>query len=297
MGAPIILVTGFEPFGGEKVNASWEAAQRLDGWRCGDAVAVARQLPCVYDACVAEFVEAFERLSPEIVLMTGQAARRGVISVERVARNVDGGSAPDNRGVLRADEANGPARLEATAPVSDIARVAPDHVRLVRRYVEDMEQNLARGKGLWIEGDVGTGKTTLAMLVSKAALDTGRSVAIYSLPRLLSLLRESMDTDRGLLDFLDRLSAVDLLHIDDLGAENRTDWVLEQLYTIVNARYEAQRTIVATTNLMPDELAERIGARTVSRLVEICGDPIPLYGKDRRREFRPEEMELLRPGA
>ena len=122
MGAPIILVTGFEPFGGEKVNASWEAAQRLDGWRCGDAVAVARQLPCVYDACVAEFVEAFERLSPEIVLMTGQAARRGVISVERVARNVDGGSAPDNRGVLRADEANGPARLEATAPVSDIAR-------------------------------------------------------------------------------------------------------------------------------------------------------------------------------
>jgi len=182
-------------------------------------------------------------------------------------------------------------------PVSDIARVAPDHVRLVRRYVQDVERNLDAGKGLWLEGDVGTGKTTLAMLVSKAALEAGRSVAIYSLPRLLSLLRESMDSDAGMLDFLDRLSAVDLLHIDDLGAENRTDWVLEQLYAIVNARYEAQRTIVATTNLMPDELAERIGARTVSRLVEICGDPIPLYGKDRRREFRPEEMELLRPGA
>ena len=75
---------------------------------------------------------------------------------------------------------------------------------------------------------------------------------------------------------LDRLTAVDLLHIDDLGAENRTDWVLEQLYSIVNARYEAERAIVATTNLMPDELSERLGARTVSRLVEICGDLIPL---------------------
>ena len=180
-------------------------------------------------------------------------------------------------------------------PVSDIARVAPDHVRLVRRYVQDIEQNLERGKGLWIEGDVGTGKTTLAMLVSKAALDAGRSVAIYSLPRLLSLLRESMASDAGLLDFLDRLGAVDLLHIDDLGAENRTDWVLEQLYSIVNARYESQRAIVATTNLMPDALAERLGARTVSRLVEICGDPIPLYGQDRRREFRPEGMDLLAP--
>ena len=180
-------------------------------------------------------------------------------------------------------------------PVSDIARVAPDHVRLVRRYVQDIDQNLERGKGLWIEGDVGTGKTTLAMLVSKAALDAGRSVAIYSLPRLLSLLRESMASDAGLLDFLDRLGAVDLLHIDDLGAENRTDWVLEQLYSIVNARYESQRAIVATTNLMPDALAERLGARTVSRLVEICGDPIPLYGQDRRREFRPEGMDLLAP--
>ncbi len=69
---------------------------------------------------------------------------------------------------------------------------------------------------------------------------------------------------------------MDLLHIDDLGAENRTDWVLEQLYSIVNARYESERAIVATTNLMPDELTERLGARTVSRLVEICGDLIPL---------------------
>jgi DNA replication protein DnaC len=171
-------------------------------------------------------------------------------------------------------------------PVSDIARVAPDQIRSVRRYVRDIEENLDSGKGLWIQGDVGTGKTTLAMLVSKAALDAGRSVAIYSLPRLLNLLREAMDSDEGKLDFLDRLTAVDLLHIDDLGAENRTDWVLEQLYSIVNARYEAERAIVATTNLMPDELSDRLGARTVSRLVEICGDLIPLYGEDKRREFR-----------
>jgi len=144
-----------------------------------------------------------------------------------------------------------------------------------------------RGRGLWILGDVGTGKTTLAMLVSKAALQAGRSVAIYSLPRLLNLLREAIDSQRGLLDLLDRLTEVDLLHLDDLGAENRTDWVLEQLYSIVNARYEAERAIVATSNLMPDKLSELLGPRTVSRLMEMCGDLIPLYGEDRRREFRP----------
>jgi DNA replication protein DnaC len=171
-------------------------------------------------------------------------------------------------------------------PVSDIARSAPDQMQSVRRYVREIEENLNGGRGLWIQGDVGTGKTTLAMLVSKAALDAGRSVAIYSLPRLLNLLRESMDSEQGMVDFMDRLTAVDLLHLDDLGAENQTDWVLEQLYSIVNARYEAERAIVATTNLMPDELSERLGSRTVSRLVEICGDLIPLFGEDKRREFR-----------
>jgi DNA replication protein DnaC len=174
-------------------------------------------------------------------------------------------------------------------PISDIARSAPEQIRAVRRYVQLIDENLDRGTGLWIHGDVGTGKTTLAMLVSKAALDAGRSVAIYSLPRLLNLLRESLDSAGGLLDLHQRLTAVDLLHIDDLGAENQTDWVLEQLYSIVNARYEAERAILATTNLMPDQLDERLGARTVSRLVEICGDPHPLFGADRRREFRAEE--------
>jgi DNA replication protein DnaC len=178
-------------------------------------------------------------------------------------------------------------------PVSDLARSAPDQIRSVRRYVRAIEENLDSGQGLWIQGDVGTGKTTLAMLVSKAALDAGRSVAIYSLPRLLNLLREAMDSQEGKLDFMDRLTAVDLLHIDDLGAENQTDWVLEQLYSIVNARYEAERAIVATTNLMPDELSERLGARTVSRLVEICGDLIPLFGEDKRREFRAHRTGIV----
>jgi DNA replication protein DnaC len=172
-------------------------------------------------------------------------------------------------------------------PVSDLARSAPDQVESVRRYVAGIERNLDSGRGLWILGDVGTGKTTLAMLVSKAALQTGRSVAIYSLPRLLNLLREAIDSPQGVLDLLDRLAEVDLLHLDDLGAEKRTEWVLEQLYSIVNARYEAQRAILATSNLMPDKLSELLGARTVSRLAEICGDVIPLFGSDRRAEFRP----------
>jgi DNA replication protein DnaC len=171
-------------------------------------------------------------------------------------------------------------------PVPEIARVAPHQVQAVRRYVGEIDANLDAGRGLWLMGDVGTGKTTLAMIVSRAAIEAGRSVAIYSLPRLLNLIRSAIETEDGMVGFLERLAAVDLLHIDDLGAENTTEWVLEQLYSIVNTRYEDERAMIVTTNLFYDDLKDQLGERTVSRLVAICGDGLPLFGEDDRRQHR-----------
>jgi DNA replication protein DnaC len=161
-------------------------------------------------------------------------------------------------------------------------------VREIRAFVADIDRNIDAGRSLWLLGGVGTGKTALAMIVSKAAIDAGRTVAVYSCPRLLSVIRESIDPPSrgaggGVLAFLDRLAAVDLLHIDDLGAEHRTEWVLEQLYTIINSRYEDERSTVITSNLEPHELAEQLGDRIVSRLEGMCGEPLPLWGGDARR--------------
>jgi DNA replication protein DnaC len=171
-------------------------------------------------------------------------------------------------------------------PVSDMARDLETKVAVgeVRRYVEELDDRLDAGRGLWLFGDTGTGKTTLAMLVSKAALEAGRSVAIYSLPKLLARIRRTYDSEPGgdsYLAFFERLTSVDLLHIDDLGAEKRSDWVLEQLYALINERYEAERSVLVTTNLPHQELEDQIGSRTVSRLSQIC-DEVPLFGSDRR---------------
>jgi DNA replication protein DnaC len=171
-------------------------------------------------------------------------------------------------------------------PVSDMARSLETKAAVaeVSGYIADLDRRLEQGRGLWLFGDTGTGKTTLAMLVSKAALEAGHSVAIYSLPKLLARIRQTYDAEPGgdsYSTFFDRLTAVDLLHIDDLGAEKRSDWVLEQLYALVNERYEAQRSIMITTNLAHEELEDQIGPRTVSRLSQIC-DEVPVFGSDRR---------------
>ena len=157
-------------------------------------------------------------------------------------------------------------------------------IRAVRGYVRAIGERLDEGRGLWFTGDVGTGKTTLAMLVSKAAMEADRTVAIYSLPRLLGLLRDTYGDDArySLNELIDQLCSVDLLHVDDVGAEQSSAWVLEQLYTIVNTRYEDGRAMLLTTNLDHDALTEQIGARTVSRLYEICGEPLPMWGADHR---------------
>jgi len=121
MTSNIVLVTAFEPFGGEAVNASLEAAKGLDGRRCGDAVVAVRTLPCAYDLCVADLVAACERLRPSAVLMSGQAARRGVLCVERCARNRVSASRRDSRGAL-GSPALGPDMLETTADAAAVAR-------------------------------------------------------------------------------------------------------------------------------------------------------------------------------
>ena len=182
-------------------------------------------------------------------------------------------------------------------PVSDMARdMASRHVvNAVQGFVDDLDENLAAGKGMWLMGNTGTGKTTLGMLVAKSALATGKTVAVYFTPKLLTQIRQTYqatDFEDAYDAFFKRLTSVDLLYIDDLGSERHTDWVVEQLYALVNERYENQRSMLVTSNAKQDveegrkQLEDQIGPRTVSRLIEICDDPLPLFGPDRRDQAR-----------
>ena len=101
-------------------------------------------------------------------------------------------------------------------------------------------------------GDTGTGKTTLGMLISKTALAAGKhGRRSTSLPKLLTQIRqtyEATESEDAYDAFFERLTSVDLLYIDDLGSERHTDWVVEQLYALVNERYENQRSMLVTSN-------------------------------------------------
>ncbi|MHA6634207.1 pyroglutamyl-peptidase I [Citrobacter farmeri] len=115
-----VLITGFEPFGGEQVNPSWEVVSRLDNAIIAGCRVVARQLPCVFGESLSVLNSTIDTLSPSLVLAIGQAGGRADITVERVAINVDDARIPDNKGQQPVDEpviAGGPAAWFSTLPI------------------------------------------------------------------------------------------------------------------------------------------------------------------------------------
>lgn len=117
---PIILVTGFEPFGGSPVNPSWLAVQALHGRTIAGHRVVGAQLPTEFGAGLTRLDALLARHRPRLVLATGQAGGRAAISLERVAINVDDARIPDNAGAQPVDQAvvpGGPDAYFSSLPI------------------------------------------------------------------------------------------------------------------------------------------------------------------------------------
>ena len=116
------LVTGFEPFGGAGLNASYEAVRRLPP-RLGALDIVTAQLPTSYARCGAALMREIGRTAPDIVLCVGEAGERTALNVERVAINMQDARIADNDGAQPRDAPvidGAPAAYFSTLPVQAI---------------------------------------------------------------------------------------------------------------------------------------------------------------------------------
>ena len=115
-----VLVTGFEPFGGEPVNPAMEAIKLLAGRTLADHTIVTRTLPVAKGQCITDMIKHIEEINPEMILAVGQAFGRPDITLERVAVNIDDFRIRDNAGNQPVDEpvcADGPVAYLSTLPV------------------------------------------------------------------------------------------------------------------------------------------------------------------------------------
>jgi len=148
-------------------------------------------------------------------------------------------------------------------------------------------------RGLWIYGTVGTGKTMVASILANACLRRRRDVRFCNVPQLLGRLRTAAaEGGTAVRDLLSATGAAAVLILDDLGAENQSAWTLEQIFGIVNDRYNGgDGQLLITSNLSPLELRRQWGAvdhqqaeRICSRLAEMTL-AVEIVGVDRRRSY------------
>ena len=158
---------------------------------------------------------------------------------------------------------------------------------------QTFESMLTGGKGIYLHGEVGTGKTHIAYAMKKHydqpgentpnGWRSGRSLLLWNVVDLMHEIRSDFDrsweakrqADNELMNYRG------VLILDDLGAEKATEFVAETLYRIINHRYVNMLPTVFTSNCTLQELAEKIGDRSASRITEMC-DTYELTGADRR---------------
>jgi len=157
-------------------------------------------------------------------------------------------------------------RFDVDGCVADEAgRVQMGRALMVCRQYADRPEGW-----LILAGPYGSGKTHLALAIAGHLLARASAVYMASVPELLAMLRRGYD--KGAAMAYDRvigaLKEVELLVLDDLGAERDTDWAREQVYEIVDHRYRRRLPMVVTTNLSLGQMGRALDGRIVSRLLD-----------------------------
>ncbi len=143
----------------------------------------------------------------------------------------------------------------------------------------------SKERGIIYTGNVGVGKTHLAMAILNKKLSRGITGVFATVPTLMQSLRNAIK-DNSLDETLQKICVCDVLVLDDFGTENQTEWTNETMFTLLNDRYINSKQTIITTNYSIEQLEKRYGLngeRIVSRLLGIC-DVVEIKGKDRRYE-------------
>lgn len=156
-------------------------------------------------------------------------------------------------------------------------------MNVARRYCEKWETGIyPKNYGLLLWGGVGCGKSYMAGCIANGLIDKGIPVRMTNFAEIMNDLMGSMS---GRNDYISRLCAASLLVIDDFGVERNTEYAMEQVYSVIDARYRSRKPLIITTNMTLSELqnpSDIMHSRIYDRILEMCF-PVSFSGENMRK--------------
>ena len=172
---------------------------------------------------------------------------------------------------------------DATFERFEVNKQNERNLKLCRRYVEKFDLMAEKNQGLLFWGGVGTGKTFAAACIANELLSKKIPVMMTSFVRLLSIIQNGEERDS---EIFDRMGRTKLMIFDDLGAERGTEYGLEKIYGIVDARYRQKLPSIFTTNISIEEMKAETDVRYSRIYDRIFGNcyPMQFVGTSWRRK-------------
>ena len=169
------------------------------------------------------------------------------------------------------------ATLEGYQPKNDSQAEAK---KMVEKYIQIFSRE--NPKNILFYGGFGVGKSHLAKVITDGVMKKGYTTVFISVPKLLRKIRSTYNRDSQISedDVFNVLESIDLLVLDDIGAEKRSDWTDERLFDVIDSRQG--KSTIYTTNYTPDELLELFGERNFSRIVNEDTVLIEIQGENHR---------------
>lgn len=186
------------------------------------------------------------------------------------------------------DERKRQAEIDAFYRRLEQAGVPKRYLRSTHPLEKQLAAKVDQGQSLYIHGDNGTLKTTLASAIVRNLVYRGKRVLMANSVDMLIEVQSTYGTPNAEADVLSKYGGAPYLVIDDLGKEQQTAWTASRLYAVLNARYNAMLPTVITSNFRVSEIASRMSgcdestAKAIaSRLAGMC-EAIATGGEDRR---------------
>ena len=169
-----------------------------------------------------------------------------------------------------------------------------------KKYCSSWQKMKENNVGMLLWGVPGTGKTYLTSCIANELLSNFTPVIAISSIGLLNRIKETYKTygQDGEVEIINSLKNASLLILDDLGAENGTEWAKSKLYEIIDSRYRDGKPLIVTTNLTPQQLREKMTSadgvtRTYDRVVEMC-PPLEVKGNSKRVRYAVDKTQMLK---